>query len=96
MAPDENTEIEEFTRRIALLNAISYEGKSQVQSVLGKVLAERPHLRDRVKQIASVVADVVEEVNKLPLEQQREIVKRRWPKALVEAKIEEERGLPPL
>jgi glutamyl-tRNA synthetase len=96
LAPDENTEIGEFIRRIALLNAISYEGKARVQPVLGKVLAEHPHLKERVKQIASVVAEVVEEVNRLPLERQREIVKRRWPEALVEGKIEEERELPPL
>ena len=96
MAPDENTEIREFIRKIALLNAISYEGKARVQPVLGKVLAERPHLKENIKQIASVVAEVVEEVSKLPLEQQREIVKRRWPGALVEEKIEEKRELPPL
>ena len=96
MTLDENTEVREFIRRIALLNAISYEGKAKVQPVLGKVLAESPHLKEKVKQIASVVAEVVEEVNKLPLEQQREIVKRRWPEALVEEKIEEERMLPPL
>lgn len=96
MAPDENTEIREFIRKIALLNAINYEGKARVQPVLGKVLAERPYLKENIKQIASVVAEVVEEVSKLPLERQREIVKRRWPEALVEEKIEEKRELPPL
>jgi len=93
---DENTELRELIRRIALLNAISYEGKAEVQPVLGKVLAERPHQKENVKQTASVVAEVVEEVNKLSLEQQRKIVQARWPEALVEEKVEEERGLPPL
>jgi len=96
LALDENAEIRESARRIALLNAISYEGKAKVQPVLGKVLAEHPHLKKKVKQIASIVAEVVEEVNKLPLEQQKEIVKRKWPEALVEEKVEKERGLPPL
>ena len=96
MAPDEDTEIREFIRRIALLNAINYEGKARVQPVLGKVLAEHPHLKERVKQVSSVVAEVVEEVNKLSLEQQREVVEGRWPEALVEEKVEEERELPPL
>jgi glutamyl-tRNA synthetase len=92
----EDKDIREIIRRIALLNAISYEGKARVQPVLGKVLAELPHLKEKAKQIASVVAEVVEEVNKLPLKKQREIAKRRWPRALVEEKVEEERELPPL
>ncbi len=96
MTIHEDKDIREIIRRIALLNAISYEGKARVQPVLGKVLAERPHLKERVKQIASVIAEVVEEVNRLPLEKQREIAKRRWPEALVEEKVEEERELPPL
>ena len=96
MTLDENTELRELIRRIALLNAISYEGKAEVQPVLGKVLAECPHQKENVKQTASVVAEVVEEANKLSLEQQRKIVQARWPEALVEEKVEEERGLPPL
>jgi len=92
----DETEVRELIRRIALLNAISYEGKAEVQPVLGKILAERPHLKEKVKHVASVAAEVVEEVNKLSLEQQRKIVERRWPEALVEEKVEEERGLPPL
>ena len=96
MTSDENTELRELILRIALLNAIRYEGKAEVQPVLGKVLAERPRQKETVKQTASVVAEVVEEVNKLSLEQQRKIVQGRWPEALVEEKVEEERGLPPL
>ncbi len=92
----DETEVRELIRRIALLNAISYEGRAEVQPVLGKILAERPHLKEKVKHVASVAAEVVEEVNKLSLEQQRKIVERRWPEALVEEKVEEERGLPPL
>ena len=96
MTPDENAEIRELIRRIALLNAISYEGKARVQPVLGKALSERPHLKENVKQIASVIAEVVEEVNKLSLEKQREIIKKKWPEILVEEKVEGKRELPPL
>jgi glutamyl-tRNA synthetase len=93
---DENAEVRELIRRIALLNAISYEGKARVQPVLGKVLAERPHLKEKVKRIAIVVAEIVEEVNRLSLGQQRKIVEGRWPEALVEEKVEQKIGLPPL
>lgn len=93
---DENAELRELIRRIALLNAISYEGKARVQPVLGKVLSERPHLKGNVKQIASAIAEVVEEVNKLSLEQQREIIEKNWPEILLEEKVERKRELPPL
>ncbi|MFQ6063855.1 MAG: glutamate--tRNA ligase [Candidatus Bathyarchaeia archaeon] len=96
MTLDENAELRELIRRIALLNAISYEGKARVQPVLGKVLSERPHLKGNVKQIASAIAEVVEEVNKLSLEQQREIIEKNWPEILLEEKVERKRELPPL
>ena len=89
-------ETRETIRRIALLNAISYRGKAEVQPVLGKVLAEHPHLREKSRQISAVVSEIVEEVNKLPPEQQRVIVGKAWPEALAKEKIEEKRTLPPL
>ncbi|UCC33151.1 MAG: glutamate--tRNA ligase [Candidatus Bathyarchaeota archaeon] len=96
MTPDEDAEARELIRRIAFRNAIRYDGKAKVQSVLGKALAERPHLREKVKQMATVVAEIVGEINEIPLAQQRIIVKRRWSEPPAEEKIEEEKALPPL
>ncbi len=67
-----------------------------MQPVLAKVLGEYPTLREKAEQVASVVAEIVEQVNQLPLEQQSAIVEERWPEDLVEEKAEEKRQLPPL
>ncbi|UCH70282.1 MAG: glutamate--tRNA ligase [Candidatus Bathyarchaeota archaeon] len=91
-----SNETREVVHKIALLNALQYGGEARVQSVLGKLLAERPHLKGKIKEIASMVEQVVQEVNKLSLEKQKRIVEKRWPKALVKEKIEEKKKLPPL
>jgi glutamyl-tRNA synthetase len=83
-------------RKIALLNALNYRGKAQFQPVLGKLLTEQPQLKTKIKEIAPIINQVVEEVNKLPLEEQRKIVEEKWPEALLKEKVDVERALPPL
>ncbi|UCE15374.1 MAG: glutamate--tRNA ligase [Candidatus Bathyarchaeota archaeon] len=91
-----SNETKKVIRKIAFLNALQHEGKARVQSVLGKLLAERPSFKGRIKEIASMVKQVVQEVNKLSLEEQRKTVKEKWPKALVKEKAEVVKKLPPL
>jgi len=96
LASSERAEDIEAIRKIALLNALLHDGKAQVQPVLGKLLAERPHLKAKIKETISVIAEVIEEVNRLPLDGQKKMVEERWPEALVREKVEAERVLPPL
>jgi len=96
LSPNTNKETKEAIRKIALLNAFHHEGKAQTQSVLGKLLAEQPHLKTKIKEVAPLVNEVVEEVNKLALEEQRRLIEESWPEALLKEKVEEERALPPL
>jgi glutamyl-tRNA synthetase len=86
----------ESIRKIALLNAIQHDGKAQFQPVLGKLLMEQPQLRSQIKEIAPIIKEIVEEVNKLSLSQQKKIVEEKWAEALVKEKVEVERKLPPL
>ena len=51
-------------RKFALKNAIDY-GKADAGAVISKVLASDPKLRDNVKELAKLVAEVVQEVNKM-------------------------------
>ncbi|MDH5688676.1 MAG: glutamate--tRNA ligase family protein, partial [Candidatus Bathyarchaeota archaeon] len=92
----EDRNIEETIRRLALINAVSYEGKARKDSVLGRLLAEKPDLRTRVKEILPLISRVVREVDGLSLEEQRTIVQEKWPEELRKEKREEERVLPPL
>jgi glutamyl-tRNA synthetase len=92
----EDMELREIIRKFALLNAIKHDGKAQTGPVVGKVLAERPELRARAKELTALVKEVVEEVNSLPLSDQMRIVEEKWPETLVKEKVEEEKRLPPL
>jgi len=89
-------ETTEAIRRIALLNALQHDGKAQSKPVLGKLLAEHPHLKTKIEKVASMIEDIVQEVNKLSLENQRKIVEERWPEALVKERVEVAKRLPPL
>jgi glutamyl-tRNA synthetase len=91
-----NAEVRELIRKFALLNAIKHDGKAQAGPVIGKVLAEKPEMRKKVKEITTLVNKIVEEVNLLPLSEQKRIVEEKWPEALVREKVEEEKRLPPL
>jgi len=92
----EERELKEVIRKIALLNAVRHGGKARRQPVLGRLLAERPQLKSRIREAASTVDDVVREVNRLSSHEQRRMIQERWPEALVKEKVEAERKLPPL
>lgn len=96
MGTKQDTELKEVIRKHALLNAVKYNGEAHTDSVIGKLLGERPQLRARAKEIADVVDEVVQEVNTLSLKEQSRIVEDRWPETLTEEKVEEEKQLPPL
>ena len=89
-------ETREIIHKLALLNAINYNGKAQPGPVIGKLLAERPSLRTKVKEIGPIVAEITKQVNKLSLEEQRKIVENNWPELLKKEKVEEEKHLPKL
>ena len=93
---NKKAEIREAIRRIALINAVSHDGKARVGPVIGKLLAEKPKLKAKVKEITDLVKEVVEEVNRIPFNEQKRIVEENWPEALEKKPPEEEKGLPPL
>ncbi len=96
MAKKENSKLRELVRKIGLLNAVKHDGKAQMGPVVGKILGEKPEYRSKAKEISALVNDVVQEVNRLSLSEQKRIVEEKWPETLVKAKVEEERELPPL
>jgi len=93
-----NSEIRGTIRRIALANAIMHEGKAQTKPVLGKLISEKPELKKRIREIGLLVNEVVQEINRLSLDEQKETIKRLWPETIAKEKekIEEKKVLPPL
>ncbi|WP_456474018.1 glutamate--tRNA ligase [Candidatus Pyrohabitans sp.] len=60
--------MEELVRKHALKNALDF-GKANPKAVLGKVLAEQPELKARVKELLPLVQAIVEQVNSLSREE---------------------------
>ena len=81
-------EVRELATRLAADNALKY-GKAKVNAVLGKILALRPDLKPKVREIIPIIEEIVEEVNQLPREtleglasevrRERKEEERRWP-----------------
>ncbi len=88
--------VKEVAFKHALLNAVKHGGKAQLGPVVSKVVGELPEIRGRVKEYIPIIKQAVDEVNKLSLDEQRRILEEKWPEALQERKVEEEKKLPPL
>jgi len=95
-----NNREREAIKKIALLNALHYNGKAQFQPVLGKLLTERPDLKTKIKEIAPIINEIVKEVNMLSIDEQKRILKEKRivleEKITLKEKVEVARVLPPL
>jgi glutamyl-tRNA synthetase len=97
LALENNNELKESIRKAALMNAVQHGGKAQAGPIVGKLLGEKAELRAKAKELTAVINGVLAEVNSLPVEEQKRIVQEKYPETLKkEAKVEEEKKLPPL
>jgi len=81
--------------KYALQNAVFYEGKANPKAVLGKVLGSEPSLRPRAGQVRLETEQIVSEVNRLTLEEQKKKLEALAPELMVKEEKEQEE-LPPL
>ena len=95
MSLENDNDLKEAIRKAALLNAVSHDGKAQAGALVGKILGERADLRSKVKELSAVINMVVNEINSLPLSEQKAIVEKNWPETQ-KKKEAEEKKLPPL
>ncbi|MEM5777363.1 MAG: glutamate--tRNA ligase [Candidatus Aenigmatarchaeota archaeon] len=63
--------IEELARKYALINALEFNGRANIQAVIGKIIKEDESLREKIKDVAKIVSKIVKEVNALSLEEQK-------------------------
>lgn len=94
-------DVEDVVLKYALINAVKYGGKADPKAVMSKIMAERPDLRPRAREVKALVESIVEKVNSMSLEEQRALLASRWPEALEERREKEEKrpsveALPPL
>jgi glutamyl-tRNA synthetase len=94
---ENDNNLREFIRKVALLNALQHGGKAQTGAIMGRVIGERQELRTKVAQLSDLIGKVVEEVNKLSSVEQKLVIQEKWPEALKKEKQgQEERRLPSL
>lgn len=87
--------VREAAFKHALVNAVKHDGKADLKAVMSKVIGETPEIRSRVKEFIEVIRSIVEEVNKMSLEEQLKLVKTNWPELLEERKEAREKELTP-
>ncbi len=87
--------LKESIKKYALQNAVEFEGKANLGSVIGKLLAEDPSLKKKMKDVSKEVKKIVAEVNKKNIEEQKKEFKK-YKKKIPKKKKEEKKGLPEL
>ena len=84
-------------RKFALQNAVEHDGQTRDKTILAKILGTIPELRQKVKEISPVIAEVVSEINQISLEQQQKEIAEKYPDLLqVQEKKPQQNILPPL
>lgn len=87
--------LEKEIEKYALQNAINFNGKAQVSAVLGKVISESPELKKDIKRVIVKVKKIVDNVNKLSVDEQKNKLKKLAPE-LLEKKKKVKKELPEL
>lgn len=78
--------LEKEIQKYALQNAINFEGKAQVGAVLGKVISESPELKKDIKKVIIKIKKIVNDINKLSVEEQKNKLKKLAPELLEKKK----------
>ncbi len=93
----DDEEIKKILWISGLKNAIEFGGKPNKKAIMGKLMAKRKDLRSKAKTVIPVLDQIIEEISKLSLEEQKGKLLQLDPKALEKKeKIEEKKELPTL
>ena len=87
--------MKDLIRKYALQNAVLHQGKAEMQAVLSKLFAADPSVKPKVKELISDIKQIISEVNKLSVEDQRSELEKLAPE-LLEKKLQKHTTLPEL
>ena len=79
--------------KYALQNAVKFNGKANPGAVIGKILQEKPELKEKIKELMKDIHNTVKEVNSWTLEKQLNEIERIEPGLLENKKEEKKREL---
>jgi len=68
----EDDEIKRILWIRGLKNAVEFNGKPNKKAVMGKLMAEKKELRSQAKLIIPLLDQIIEEISKLSIEEQKE------------------------
>jgi glutamyl-tRNA synthetase len=92
-----NEEIKKEIRKMTLQNAFEHGGETRDKIILGKILGTKPEFRTKVKEISIEISEIVSNVNKLSIDEQKKEIDENFPEILApKEKIKEREGLPEL
>lgn len=86
--------MKELIFKHSLINAVEHEGKADMQAILGKIIAEKPEIKQKIKEIVIEIKKIVGEVNSMSLKEQKKKLDELGIK--IEKKEVEELKLPEL
>lgn len=95
---DNDEEIIKLAEVIILRNALDYNGKARIDSVISKILGSNPELKKKIKIIIPKVKEMLEHINSLPIQEQKILLINKSPENIEsKKKIEKTQSLlPPL
>ena len=78
---------EDIIYKEVMINAYKY-GSAEKKIVLKKLMANYPDLRSKMKEIQSLLDNILSEVNEMPVNKLQEIVEEKYPESIIEEKKE--------
>jgi len=82
--------MKDLAYKYALQNAVKYNGKANPGALIGKILQEKPELKDKLDEVKKIINEAVTKVNSMKLEEQQKELEK-YPELL--EKKEEKRDL---
>ena len=76
---DNDEEIIKLAEVIILRNALDYNGKARIDSVISKILGSNPELKKKIKIIIPKVKEMLEHINSLPIQEQKILLINKSP-----------------
>lgn len=86
-------EIEEKIFGYALANALKFNGKANPGTVIGHLMRDDISVKDRLKEINPIIQKIMEKVNSMNIDEQRQLAEEKYSWALEEKKHEKREGL---
>lgn len=85
--------VERIILGYALRDAVKHGGRARVDSVMSMILGDRPELKVQARVVVEIARRVVDEVNRMSLEEQMSRLRAEFPELLEEKVKVEERGV---